>query len=84
MIQTWNRGGDRAPSGERTCRHVLISGEKLLSERREDTPERPEAERSERPRGSYYYDDATGYEVYTPEEDGEEETIGDGGEAASP
>ena len=50
---------------------------KKVSERRDDAPE-PEPER--RPRrepGSYYYDDATGYETYSPEED---EDGGDGGE----
>lgn len=47
-----------------------------MSEPSDDTPERGDAERRERPRGSYYYDDAMGYEVYTPEE-GEEETADD-------
>ena len=38
-----------------------------MNERRDDTTE-PEAESRPAP-GSYYYDDATGYEVFTPEED---------------
>ena len=44
-----------------------------MNERRDDTT-KPEAE--SRPargeRGRYYYDDATGYETYRPEEDEEE------------
>jgi len=35
-----------------------------VNERRDDTT-KPEAES----RGGYYYDDATGYEVFSPEED---------------
>ena len=37
-----------------------------------DGPPQPEGER---PAGGYYYDDATGYEVYDPaeEEDGDED-----------
>lgn len=43
-----------------------------MNERRDDTT-KPEAEsRSVRERGRYYYDDATGYETYRPEEDEEE------------
>ncbi|HEX6184559.1 MAG TPA: hypothetical protein VFZ44_11805 [Pyrinomonadaceae bacterium] len=44
-----------------------------VNERRDDTT-KPEAESRparEEP-GSYYYDDATGYETYRPEEDEEE------------
>ena len=39
-----------------------------MSERRDDTPEANEPSRNERtrPRGSYYYDDSTGYEIYDP------------------
>lgn len=49
-----------------------------MSERRDNTPEEAPArarhgdadERPQkRPRRSYYYDDATGYEVYDPSED---------------
>ena len=48
-----------------------------MSERRDDT-DAPEAEpRPAREPGSYYYDDATGYEPYRPEE----EEDGDEGEA---
>jgi hypothetical protein len=40
-----------------------------VNERRDDTT-KPEAEsRPARAPGRYYYDDATGYETYTPEED---------------
>jgi hypothetical protein len=40
-----------------------------VNERRDDTT-KPEAESRPAPeRGRYYYDDATGYETYRPEED---------------
>ena len=43
-----------------------------VSERRDDV-QAPEPESRPRPKpGSYYYDDATGYETYSPEEDEEE------------
>ena len=43
-----------------------------MNERRDDTT-KPEAEsRPGRQPGSYYYDDATGYETYTPEDEEEE------------
>ena len=43
-----------------------------MNERRDDTT-KPEAEsRPARERGRYYYDDATGYETYSPDEDDEE------------
>lgn len=47
-----------------------------MSERRDDTTEQDESSpvKNERPPGSYYYDDATGYEVYDPAKDGDEET----------
>ncbi len=55
-----------------------------MNERRDDTT-KPEAEsRPEREeRGRYYYDDATGYETYRPEDEGEEadEEVGRAGEA---
>jgi len=42
-----------------------------VNERRDDTT-KPEAEsRPPRERGSYYYDDATGYEPYSPDGDGD-------------
>ena len=44
-----------------------------MSERRDDTPEQDESSRTERKPGSYYYDDATGYEIYDPVEDDEDE-----------
>jgi hypothetical protein len=43
-----------------------------MSEREpDDTPKTDDAPHGERGRepGSYYYDDATGYEVYEPDED---------------
>ena len=46
-----------------------------MSERRDDTTEQDEASRAERERqpGKYYYDDATGYEIYDPAQDDEED-----------
>ena len=46
-----------------------------MSERRDDTTEQDESSpaKNERPQGSYYYDDATGYEVYDPSQDAEPE-----------
>ena len=54
---------------------------KKVQERRDDIT-KPEAEsRPERGAdGSYYYDDATGYEPYTPEEDEEDSEGGRAGE----
>jgi hypothetical protein len=51
---------------------------KGMSERRDNTTEQDESspvndERDERPAGSYYYDDATGYEIYDPAKDEDEE-----------
>lgn len=46
-----------------------------MNERRDDTTEAeksPPVERERRP-GSYYYDDATGYEVYDPAQDEDED-----------
>lgn len=52
-----------------------------MSERRDDTPEanEPSRERGERPRGSYYYDDSTGYEIYDPTKEEIDEDV-DGSE----
>ena len=46
-----------------------------MSERRDDTTERDEPSRDERERkpGSYYYDDSTGYEIYDPAKDEDDE-----------
>ena len=47
-----------------------------MSQRQDDTTEHiaPSGEESEPPiPGSYYYDDSTGYEIYDPEKDDEEE-----------
>ncbi|HEY0379014.1 MAG TPA: hypothetical protein VGC87_19015 [Pyrinomonadaceae bacterium] len=47
-----------------------------MSKQRDDTPEEihpsGEEEEPERKPGSYYYDDATGYEVYDPEKEDDE------------
>jgi hypothetical protein len=43
-----------------------------VTERRDDTTNGAAESRPERKPGDYYYDDATGYEPYTPEEDDEE------------
>ena len=50
-----------------------------MSEQDDDTTDGGSPSRTERPSGEYYYDDATGYEVYDPskdDEDNEEETDG--------
>ena len=46
-----------------------------MSERRDDTtePVDPSGEEPERKPGSYYYDDSTGYEIYDPDKDDEED-----------
>jgi hypothetical protein len=44
-----------------------------MSEQRDDTPEQDEPSRKEREPGAYYYDDSTGYEIYDPSEDDEDE-----------
>ena len=44
-----------------------------MSERKDDTPEQDEESRAERKPGDYYYDDATGYEIYDPTKDQEAE-----------
>lgn len=47
-----------------------------MNERRDDTT-KPEAESRPAP-GRYYYDDATGYETYRPEEDAGDEPEDEG------
>jgi hypothetical protein len=47
--------------------------------RREETERRPDEGPHERRPLGYYYDDGTGYEVYRPEEDYEDEGDDDGG-----
>jgi hypothetical protein len=42
-----------------------------VNERRDDTTNEGAESRPAREPGGYYYDDATGYETYTPEEDAE-------------
>jgi hypothetical protein len=45
-----------------------------VNERRDDTTKPEPESRPARRRGSYYYDDATGYEIYKPDdEEGEDE-----------
>jgi hypothetical protein len=47
-----------------------------MSQHKDDTTEHDEPsvkERERRQPDSYYYDDATGYEIYDPEKDDEEE-----------
>ena len=47
-----------------------------MSERRDNTPEQDEPSRTERERkkpGSYYYDDSTGYEIFDPSEEDEDQ-----------
>ena len=44
-----------------------------MSERRDDPQTTEPDARPAREPGSYYYDDATGYEVYSPEEDAEQD-----------
>ncbi len=46
-----------------------------MSEQRDNTTERDEPSPKERPPqpGSYYYDDATGYELYDPAKDEDDE-----------
>ena len=53
-----------------------------MKERRDDTTNRGDESRPPaREPGAYYYDDATGYEPYTPEEDEEaDEREGGAGE----
>jgi hypothetical protein len=52
-----------------------------MSERRDDTTDRgaPSPARSQDEPGSYYYDDATGYETYDPskEDEGEDDEPAD-------
>jgi hypothetical protein len=43
-----------------------------VNERRDDTTNGGAESRPAREPGTYYYDDATGYETYTPEDDAEE------------
>jgi hypothetical protein len=44
-----------------------------MSERRDDTPDEDEPSRTEPKPRSYYYDDSTGYEIYDPAKDDEED-----------
>lgn len=54
-----------------------------MSEREADDtpkPDSPPQPESDTPPGSYYYDDATGYEIYDPEADEEDADEADDGE----
>ena len=54
-----------------------------MNERRDDTTKPGDESRPARDeRGRYYYDDATGYETYRPEDDEEEPDEGDPGREA--
>ena len=44
-----------------------------MNERRDDTTKPADESRPARPPGGYYYDDATGYEIYEAEDEGEED-----------
>ncbi|HEY0173299.1 MAG TPA: hypothetical protein VGB98_19980 [Pyrinomonadaceae bacterium] len=44
-----------------------------MTERRDDTTKPADESRPDRAPGRYYYDDATGYETYRPEDDDEDE-----------
>lgn len=50
-----------------------------MSEQRDDTTDggAPSPARSEPEPGSYYYDDATGYEIYDPSKEDEDDAEGD-------
>ena len=53
-----------------------------MTERRDDTTKPADESRPARPPGRYYYDDATGYEPYDPDEE-EEDDEGEGAPNAS-
>jgi hypothetical protein len=56
-----------------------------VNERRDDTTKPGDESRPGREgRGRYYYDDATGYETYRPEEEEEGRADEPGGEEAEP
>ena len=44
-----------------------------MTERRDDTTNEGSESRPAREPGSYYYDDATGYETYTPDDEEKDE-----------
>jgi hypothetical protein len=46
-----------------------------VNERRDDTTKSVDESRPEPGAGRYYYDDATGYETYRPEEDEPEDEV---------
>ena len=64
------------PGGARRDSREIFRETLKVNERRDDTT-KPEAEsRPARAPGRYYYDDATGYEIYRPEDDeGEEDEV---------
>lgn len=49
-----------------------------MNERRDDTTKPADESRPARVPGGYYYDDATGYEIYSPETE-EDEAEGESG-----
>jgi hypothetical protein len=55
-----------------------------VSERRDDAETTGPESRPAREPGSYYYDDATGYEIYSPEEDDDGEDAGPPADSTKP
>ncbi|HEX3559948.1 MAG TPA: hypothetical protein VHU19_12140 [Pyrinomonadaceae bacterium] len=49
-----------------------------MNERRDDTTKPADESRPARAPGGYYYDDATGYEIYQPEAEEEEDPEAEG------
>ncbi len=52
-----------------------------MSQRRDDITETPARDEAPRAPGSYYYDDATGYEPYDPAQDEDHEDDDEPGDA---
>lgn len=52
-----------------------------MNEQQDDTTDGGAPSRTEHPSGKYYYDDATGYEIYDPSKDDEEDEETDGSES---
>jgi hypothetical protein len=66
------------PAVERREAHENFRETLKVTERRDDTTKPSDESRPAPGGGSYYYDDATGYEPYTPEEEEGEEDEGEG------
>jgi hypothetical protein len=71
--------GDRRiniPPRENLRQQIYATEKTMMSEREPDDipkPAPPPQDRRERAPGDYYYDDATGYEIYKPEDEDESE-----------